>query len=224
MFSPNFRLILSCFLSISISKVVAQGRLDRPTFFRDGQLQMEQEIQRLQQQQQNQEQQPSTELEHPSQLLTIDQGQLRWQKYLFKDGGFSVWMPEGIKSQETITLNLGSDNLSFEVLATQPPNYRFVCAYSDPLSPSQLTDSAKLLSLIRDGIVAQTKFTLINDRPTSWKQYPGLELTMTAQDELISFRIYLINNLVYILAAGQQNKDSLSPEIVSFFDSFRLWE
>ncbi len=223
MIHRHFWLILSCLVTISIPGVLAQGRFDRPTFFRDGQLQMEQEIQRLQQQQ-NQEQPPVTELEHPSQLLTIDQGKLRWQKYLFKDGGFSVWMPEGLKSQETITLNLGDNNLSFEVFATQPQEYRFVASYSEALKPSQLTEPTPLLALVRDSLVAETNFNLISDRPINWEQYSGLELMMRDENELIGFRVYLMNNRVYILAAGQKNSDSLSQEILSFFDSFRLWE
>ncbi|HAC65941.1 MAG TPA: hypothetical protein DCF68_21015 [Cyanothece sp. UBA12306] len=208
-------------ICLPIGSVFAQGRLDRPEFFRDGQMQMEREIQRLQQQSQ---QQPTTGVEHPSQLLTIDQGKLRWQKYLFQDGGFSVWMPEGIKSQETIVLNLAGNKLPFEVFATQPQNYRFVSAYSVTLKPDQLANSTQLLSLVRDGIVTETNFTLVSDKPTTWQGYSGLELTMTDQDELIGFRVYVINDRVYVLAAGQKNISSLSEEIASFFDSFRLLE
>ncbi len=221
MINRKLFLLITGLICLPMTAVVAQGRLDRPEFFRDGQMQMEREIQRLQQQS---EQQPSTGVEHPSQLLTIDQRQLRWQKYLFQDGGFSLWMPEGIKSQETIVLNLGRNQLSFEVFATQPQTYRFVAAYSDSLNPSQLDNPTQLLSLVRDGLVAETNFTLVSDRPTTWEQYSGLELTMTDKDELIGFRVYLIDNRVYILAAGQKNIDTLSQEIMSFFDSFRLLE
>lgn len=60
---------------------LAQGRFDRPIFFQEGQEMMEREIQRLQQQQQQPEQ-PSA-IEHRTQLLTVDDGKPRWQKYLF---------------------------------------------------------------------------------------------------------------------------------------------
>ena len=66
---------------------LAQGRLDQPGFFQDGQVLMQQEINRLQQQQQQQIQQDQS-LEHPSQLLTIDTGVLRWQKSIFRSAGF----------------------------------------------------------------------------------------------------------------------------------------
>ncbi|MEA5509666.1 hypothetical protein VB715_07805 [Crocosphaera sp. UHCC 0190] len=214
----RFLLILGC-LCDPISQVLAQGRFDRPTFFRDGQLLMEQEIQRLQQQPET----PATEIEHPAQILTIDSGQLQWQKFLFRDGNFSVWMPQGIQSLETIILDLGKSNLSFEVFATQPKPYRFVAAYSEDLSSSQLANPTQLLLAVREGIVKQTNFILLTDKDITWQQYLGQELTMKHEDELISFRVYLINQKIYVLAAGQNNNvEQISTNILSFFDSFRL--
>jgi hypothetical protein len=214
----RFIIIVISLIFQPINYSFAQGRLDRPTFFRDGQMLMDQEIQRLQQEQQ----QPSTPIEHPSQLLTIDQGQLIWQKYLFRDGGFSVWMPQGIQSQETVKLNLGTSELSFEVFATQPQIYRFVAAYSEPLHPTQLADTNQLLLSIKNGIIQHTKFTLLTENNITWQQYSGKELTMKQNNELISFHLYLINQRIYILAAGQKNTETISTNILSFFDSFRL--
>ena len=46
---------------------------------------------------------------------------------------------------------------------------------------------------------------------------------MKDEDELISFRVYLIDNRVYVLAGGQSyNNQNISENIVSFFDSFRI--
>lgn len=214
----KYLLIFACFCHLS-GQTLAQGRFDRPTFFRDGQRLMEQEIQRLQQQSET----SSSEVEHPSQLLTIDTEQLRWQKFLFRDGNFSVWMPQGIQSLETIILELNSDNLAFEVFATQPKTYRFVAAYSEELKASQLAKPAQLLQEIKEGIIRKTSFTLLTDKEITWQQYPGKALIMKDQDELISFRLYLINQRIYILAAGQnQNHENVSKNILSFFDSFRL--
>jgi hypothetical protein len=64
---------------------------NRPTFFEEGYRQMEQEIQQL-------EQRPT----QPQQgLLTIETDELRWQQFLSRDGGFSVWIPAGISTTET---------------------------------------------------------------------------------------------------------------------------
>ena len=209
-------IIVACFYC-PLESSLAQGGFDRPSFFRDGQRLMDQEIRRLEQ-----NSDPGN-VEHPSQLLTIDTGQLRWQKLLFRDGNFSVWMPQGIKSSETVILNLGDNNLSFEVLASHPQNYRFVAAYSDNLNSDQISDSEQLLSQVKEGIITETNFTLLTDETITWQQYQGRKLTMKDEDELISFRVYLINNRVYVLAAGQKEQTATVPEtIVSFFDSFRL--
>lgn len=220
--SPKLAIFLIfSFLSLSCP-VLAQGRLDRPTFFQDGQRLMDQEIQRLQQQQ-TQQQQDAGAIEHPSQLLTIDEGQLRWQKYIFQAGGFSVWMPQGIvQSQESVTLDLPEGKLAFEVFSTQPKSYRFVAAYSDPLTPDQLVNPSTLLASVREGIITRTNFTPISDRSLTGEQYPGLELIMKDGSEIIGFRLYLIEQRVYVLAAGQKNTDTLSTDANSFFESFRL--
>jgi hypothetical protein len=201
--------------------VLAQARLDRPFFFQEGQRQLDQEIQKLQQQQQQQEQQQQ-QLEVPSQLLTVNDGTLQWQKYLFRDGGFSVWMPAATQSQESDVLDTSVGKLSFEVFATQPQSYRFVAAYSNPitLTPNQSPDN--FLDAVRDGIVAKKGFKLIAEQPVSFEQYPGKELTMQDGDETITMRIYWIDRRVYVLAADQKSARGVSQDVVNFFNSFRL--
>ena len=181
-------------LNFSILPVLAQGRFDRPTFFRDGQQQMEREIQRMQQIQQQQP--PKQALEHPSQLLTVDEGKLRWQKYLFRDGGFSIWMPQGIQSQEMIDLETAVGKMSFEVFSTQPINYRFVAAYSDSIPTDIFKQKDDLLSAVRDGIVAKTELAILGDRPLTEGPYPGREIKMQDDKEVLSFHLYAINQRV----------------------------
>jgi hypothetical protein len=217
----EFRIIVTGLLLITLGSIpaLAQGRLDRPSFFQDGQQLMNQEIQRLQQQQQQQSSQP---LEHPSQLFTINEGQLQWQKFIFREGGFSVWMPEAIQSQESLALDTRVGTLNFEVFATHPQKFRFVAAYSDNLNPTQLSDPDALLGAVRDGIVAKTQFQLTGDRSISFAQYPGKQLSMQNGDEAITFQVFLVNQRVYVLAADQKEIEGLSTDVANFFNSFRL--
>jgi hypothetical protein len=213
-------LALSFALTVPIAPILAQGRLDRPIFFQDGQELLDREIQRLQQMQQ---QQPSpTNVEHPSQLLTINDGNLRWDKYLFRDAGFSVWMPQGVQSQETIPLETSLGQIPFKVFSTQPQNYRFVAAYSEPLKADILENKSALLTAVRDGIFARTKFEVIGDRPVSNQGYTGRELTVGDSKEILAFQIYAIGQRVYVLAAGEKQVQTLSETAISFFNSFRL--
>ncbi len=209
--------LLVCFSLVEPAR--AQFRTDRPDFFRDGYDQMQQEIQRLQQQQQ---QTPQQQIEHPSQLLTITEGNLRWQKYIFRDGGFSVWLPEGLQSQETVVLETKQGKISFDVFATHPQSLRFVAAYSDVLDSDLLKDTQNLLDSVQDGIIAQTEYKLIDSKPTTLEQYPGRELSLENQGETIKFRLYLIGQRVYVLAATEKGTEITQQNIQEFFDSFRL--
>ncbi len=213
---------LNCLIYLGImSPCLAQFRPDRPTFFEDGQRLMEQEIRRLERQQANSESNRQA-LEHPSQLLTIDDGTLRWQKHLFRDGGFSVWMPEGTRSEETVTIKTDAGNIDFEVVGAHPKSLRFIAAYSEENQDlSKLGNSEAILSSIRDGIIAETNFKLLQESPLNFESYNGTALKMKNEQEIINFRIYLINQKVYVLAAGSKNGD-YEKDITSFFDSFRL--
>ncbi|MEB3124002.1 MAG: hypothetical protein VKL41_22590 [Snowella sp.] len=196
----------------------AQGRLNQPSFFQDGQVLMQQEINRLQQQQQQIQQ--TQDVEHPSQLLTIDTGVLRWQKSIFRSAGFSVWMPEGIQSQEIVTLTTPLGAIMFDVFATHPANSRFIAAYSEQSFPT--TDNQSLLKTIRDGIINKTQFQLIQENAISVQGNQGIQFTLNGNNELITFQVMVINQKVYVLAAGQNNVESVSQDVTNFFNSFRL--
>lgn len=210
-------------ISLNISTPsLAQFRPDRPTFFNDGQILMEQEIQRLQQQQTNVEINQQ-QIEHPSQLLTINDGKLIWEKYIFRDGGFSVWMPQGIQSQETVTLETQAGNIDFQVVAIQPKSLRFVAAYSENQNLSQLGNSEQILASIRDGIITKTNFNLVQEKPINFQSYNGilLEMENINDKEDITFQIYLINQKIYVLAVSNKSND-YEKDITNFFNSFRL--
>lgn len=197
---------------------LAQGRLNQPSFFQDGQVLMQQEINRLQKQQQQIQQ--TQDVEHPSQLLTIDTGVLRWQKSIFRSAGFSVWMPEGIQSQEIVTLTTPLGAIMFDVFATHPANSRFIAAYSEQSFPT--TDNQSLLKTIRDGIINKTQFQLIQENAIAVQGNQGIQFTLNGNNELIAFQVMVINQTVYVLAAGQNNVESVSQDVTNFFNSFRL--
>jgi hypothetical protein len=224
----NYQKIISAVLLINtlvtVPSVFAQGLLNRPSFFQDGQRMMDQEIQRLQQQQQQQQQQQSSEntIEHPSQLLTITDGSLRWQKFIFRDAGFSVWMPQGMQSQETVNLNTVAGKVNFQVFATHPQDYRFLAAYTTDNNLYKLGNSQAILQAVREGIIAKTQFNLTNRQSISFEQYLGEQFTLANGKEMIAFRVYLVKDKVYVLAVDQKSKMELSEDILSFFNSFRI--
>jgi hypothetical protein len=205
-----------------INPCLAQFRPDRPTFFQDGQRFMEQEIKRLEAQQKNIEINQQN-IEHPSQLLTINDGKLSWQKYIFQDGGFSVWMPSGLNSEETVNLETSAGEIPFEVFATHPKSLRFIAAYSNSPNITKIGNSEAILTAVKDGIIQRTNFQLLTDQEIEFSAYPGKYLVMQdpTNNEVIYFNLYVINNKVYVIAAGTKTS-GYEQDIRSFLDSFRL--
>ncbi len=198
-----------------------QFRPDRPTFFEDGQLYMEQEVQRLQQQL-NTSLENQGAVEHPSQLLTINDGSLKWQKYISRDGGFSIWIPQGIQSEETITINTDKGDLEFKVFAIHPSeSWHFITAYSQEQDLTPFGDDSTLLELIKNRIIARTNFELIAQQPITYQSYAGQSLTLKKDQEIINFQVYVINQRIYVFGVNQKTSGG-DEDITSFFNSFRI--
>jgi hypothetical protein len=131
-------------------------------------------------------------------------------------------MPQGIQSEETVTIKTDAGNVDFKVFATQPKSLRFIAAYSEEDQDlSKLGNSDAILTSIRDGIIAETNFELLAEKPFSFESYNGTLLTMKNEKEIINFHLYLIDKKVCVLAAGSKNGD-YQEDINSFFNSFRL--
>ena len=212
--------ILISNLLIYLSPAQAQV-LNRPDFFRQGFDRMQQEVNNLQQ---------SSQKENPSQLLTVQEGSLQWQKFVFQQANFSVWMPEGIQSQESLTLDTSLGIIAFQLLATHPSPWRFVSAYSDALEPSLLNKNLDEFFLsIRQAIIAKTQFELAEDKAVVFQTYGGRQWTMKNDQETMQFRVYLINQRIYVLAVrypnSMANSSPQSSKVVdAFFDSFDIFK
>lgn len=190
---------------------IAQGIFDdRPDFFERGNQQFEREVRRMEQQ-------------NPDPVLTIQGDRLSWHRFIFRDGGFTIWMPLGTVSEETEVLETSNGTLKFKVLATNPPSSRFITAYSEELNTGQLQDRELLLSAVRDRLLSKASgFDLQGDQPLILDGRIGKEFTLQSEDETITFRVYLIEKRLYILGASQQSIGEISPQVITFFDSFQL--
>ena len=214
----NIKIIGFLFLStgiVFVSPALAQFRPDSPLFFQQGQDLLNREINRLQQQ--DNQNNP----DNSSDVLTINSGSLQWQRFIFRDAGFSVWMPQGVQSQETLEIDTSLGKFNFNLVASHPESFRFVAAYSDALTKNS-ENSQDILNAVEQGIIAKTQFKLIDNKPIKFGEYSGKQMMMENAQETITFRIYLIKEKIYILGARQQNYQGISDEVAGFLDSFRL--
>jgi hypothetical protein len=185
---------------------------NRPTFFEEGYRQMEQEIQQL-------EQRPT----QPQQgLLTIETDELRWQQFLSRDGGFSVWIPAGISTTETKTVTTTAGSLTFEVLSTNQPHSRFIVAYGTVTTETTADKADGLFNQIRDFIIADTGFTVETERPITFEQFPARRFTLSAPEEQIILQMYWVGDQIYVLGMSQGQNVDFSKAANQFFDTFRV--
>jgi hypothetical protein len=185
---------------------------DRPDFFEQGDEQFEQEIERF-------------ERQAPEPALSIEGEEQSWQHFVSQEGGFSVWAPRGTITAETKTLETEVGTIEFQVLATNPQSSRFVVAYSEEeLTAAQLENPETILAGLRERIVNNTAFELIDEQPITYDEYPGRQLRLQDSEETITFRVYLIDERLYILGASQPEPGELSQAASAFFNSFESLE
>lgn len=197
--------------TLADGNTITQLLRNRPDFFEQGQQQLDEEIRELQK--------PSTQ---NSPLLTIEENSQKWQPLLIKAGGFSLWAPLGVLSQEIKTLSTPQETFNFQVLAIQSGPSRFVAAFTQSLTPSQLQEPDLLLTRVGDAIKKGSPFQIKRDREFSLSGYPGRELTLNQGNETIILRLSLINQRLYVLGVSQSGGVTLSPAAIAFFNSFHL--
>lgn len=190
---------------------VTQLLRNRPDFFEQGQQQLDEEIRQLEK--------PSTQ---NSPLLTIEENSQKWQPLLIKAGGFSLWAPLGVLSQEIKTLSTPQEIFNFQVLAIQSGASRFVAAFTQSLTPSQLQQPDVLLTRVAEAMKKDTHFEVKRDTAFSLNGYPGRELTLNQGNETIILRLSLINQRLYVLGVSQSGSVTLSSTAIAFFNSFHL--
>ncbi|MGI0484619.1 hypothetical protein ACN4EK_04220 [Pantanalinema rosaneae CENA516] len=210
----NLRSTLQCHNIRSIQyrqleQVVAQFGRGLPDFFEQGDRQFEREIDRLNQ--------PQTD---PN--LTIQSTGEQWRPIVSQAGKFSIWLPPGVMSEETKTLAIAAKSMTFNVVASQAEGSRFVVAYGDLPANQPLSDQA-VFAAIRDEVVAQTQFKVVSENPITFGQWTGQEWQLSQANETIIYRVYRVQQRVYLLAAKQTGKiANQSNSVDTFFRSFKL--
>lgn len=158
----------------------------------------------------------------PSPQIIVDKESKYWQYMIFRAGNCAFWMPPGVMSAENVVLNTDVGKLSFRTLAANADNSRYVAAYAEQLTRSQLANPEVLLRAIRDKVAPSRKFQLKSERAISLSTYPGRELTLQSADETITFRAYLVQKRLYALGVKHRNASSVSKQVAAFLNSFQL--
>ena len=131
-------------------------------------------------------------------------------------------MPPGILSQERVNLETSLGVVSFQALASNAEDRRFVVAYAASLNKAQLKFPGILLEAIRDEVAPAEEFNLVEEREIMINNYPGRELTLDNAKEIIKLRAYLVNDKVFVLGVHVPRSDPMPQQTRGFFNAFEL--
>lgn len=197
-----------------INLLVQRGR-ERPDFFDQGDRQLEQEINQLQKRRSS----------SSDPLLTIDPStEQRWQPLLLKQAGISVWLPTGDLRTDVETLETALGPLRFQFTTSDTGEAQFGVAYVEQVSATQAKTPDALYAAVRDAIGRQTAGHQVkNDRAVLLDGNSGREITIQKEDEIMTFRLVLVGQRLYLLAmAHKLNSAVPAATATTFFDSFYL--
>ena len=188
--------------------IAQRSRPNEPTFFEEGDRQLERAIEQLQRSQ-------------PAPVLTIDASLQQWQPISSRAGGFSVWAPIGVLSDATESIALDGPNappLGFRVLSIQTAIGKFVVAYAD--APESETD--RLLDAVTQAVIDRTSFAVKTAQPIAVDGATGRAITLMGQDGSISAYLLRGADRLYLVGVRQTNGSTAREAVDRFLKSFRL--
>lgn len=209
-------LVLACLLnivcasslvSVQASPQKAFSTLDSASFFESGRLRSEDRL--LLQRRRNNN-------------IPVSGQSNSWQFIIFKAGGVSFWMPPGVITEETVSLDTSVGKIRFRTLASNTDDRRYVAAYADSLTEAQIKNPKVLLNAIREKVAPAKQFKFTQQDAIKLNNYPGRELKFEDADERIVIRVYLVENRVYALGIRYPKAKPQPRQTNAFLNALEL--
>jgi hypothetical protein len=148
---------------------------------------------------------------------------IQWQEMYSEAGAFSVQMP-GQPTHSSQTVDTPNGPIEVHSFLMEHGEAAYLVTYSDyPEGYAEAFDAELLLDDSRDGAVANIQGSLVQEQPIQYGAYPGRELVIEGQDNIVVHsRVYIVNSRLFqILVGVPKERLSLTP-IAPFLDSFTL--
>lgn len=158
----------------------------------------------------------------PDDAIPVSERSRSWQFIIFREGGFSFWMPPGVLSDERVVLETSLGEVRFRTLASNAEDRRHVVAYADSLTDQQVKSPKILLEAIREKVAPADEFRLTGDREVTLDSHPGRELSFEDGDEAIVMRLYLVGRRVYGLGIRYPKASPQPREARAFLNAIQL--
>ncbi|MGK7946062.1 MAG: hypothetical protein AB4058_16500 [Microcystaceae cyanobacterium] len=158
----------------------------------------------------------------PSGVIPPRENSRSWQFIVFKEGGVSFWMPPGVLTEDSVTLETRLGDLAFRSLSSRSDDHIFTVAYLPALTEKQLEEPEIVLEVIQERVTLEEEFELTNSRAIKIEEFPGRELTFAGETEMIRVRAYLVNQKVYIVGVRSPKNERDERQNNSFLNSLQL--
>ncbi|MEM9543245.1 MAG: hypothetical protein AAGA60_27615 [Cyanobacteria bacterium P01_E01_bin.42] len=208
---PNLIAIAAFFLFWGFPlPVKAQFFPEHPTFFDEGNRQLEREIETLR------------ESSSPNSLLTINSGGWQWQQFVSVEGDFSIWMPEEEIESRSWEIPTSIGILKLTTADIEGADYFFRVASSQPHPALVNISPEALLSEVRDRLVEIFGMTPTRETEIDLADSPGRELVWIEAERASIVRFYQVGDRVYVIGVGLDGETALSQTGRAFLNSFEL--
>lgn len=206
------RIVLSAiwmsFAWASLMPASAQYRPDRPDFYDEGRRQLNREIERLND-------------KKPDHLLSIDETAFQWQEFTLSDGKFKIQFP-GVPETRSESLSSQADSLEFQGLVLNLMTVSFVAGTLNYPISNVPVDPETVLADVQAQLLEDLQAQAVEERSITLETYPGKELKVNQADETLIFRIYWVDQRLYLLGTRHQSQTNEPEAISQFLNSFQM--
>ncbi len=152
-----------------------------------------------------------------------------WQEFKPANAGFAILMPALAQvEQETLDTLFGQITLIRH--AAKFDNMVFSAAYSSlPADLITTYPAEQLLKALQEGGVSDYNGRLLSSKEIKLGDYSGIEVMLEVPDNkrmpgggVLRTRLYLVGNVLYEINHLGSKRQSISPDIKRFMDSFQL--
>lgn len=149
-----------------------------------------------------------------------------WQKFNSPEGRFNILMPSKPEHEvKEVDSPLGKLTL-YAYAASNDTGY-FLVSYGDyPVEPKDAAQKEMVLDGVRTGVLNGLGAEMSGEKKITLAGHPGREFTankaIQGTEVVFTWRIYLVGQRLYQLAAVTPKASAGSPEISKFLTSFDL--
>lgn len=150
---------------------------------------------------------------------------LGWQTVNRPDDGFSVEMPADSKGLQVPAYNEAGSTEPIQMLSSSPDSdTTYAIAWDDNPPVARVNNRAldKTLQMAREGMLARSQTTLVNETHVSAAGFPGLDiLAKNSQGGVLDARLIYTGQRLYTLVAVFPSMEARrEQDVTRFFNSF----